>query len=397
MSGFLLAGVLIGILGSMLVVWDYDIDIVPTTVALHFLALGVGYLIGSLVAEWLLQRTSIRFACLAAGAIGLVSLVALTSLGPPVWLWWRLLGLASAGAAGGLLMTSLLHGVQPFYRQFPAAAVNLASIIFGLGCLAVTVILASTYDTSHPRIQAVLLGAIPAIYLVLFLLNRDPAGRQLVPSRKSLAAHQDDLRDLRSVAGVLFSLLLFFQFGNEWAIAGWLPLFLIHRLGTNPDSAIWALALYFGALVLGRIFAQTLLPRVSHRKLLISSIVLAMLGYVALSFTNSMAGALTAVAVIGAGFAPIYPLVAERLDDRFSFQPRVYTGIFAMAITGGMSAPWLLGYVAAGVGMRYVMLVPALGSMAVLVLVLLIMLEAYLMGTDKRNTVEEPLTPAAGE
>ena len=168
-----------GILGSMLVVWDYDIDIVPTTVALHFLALGVGYLISSLVAEWLLQRTSIRLACLAAGAIGLVSLVALTYLGPPVWLWWRLVGLASAGAGGGLLMTSLLHGVQPFYRQFPAAAVNLASMMFGLGCLAVTAILASTYDTGHPRIQAALLGSIPAIYLVLFLLNRVRPGASL--------------------------------------------------------------------------------------------------------------------------------------------------------------------------------------------------------------------------
>ena len=35
--------------------------------------------------------------------------------------------------------------------------------------------------------------------------------------------------------------------------------------------------------------------------------------------------------------------------------------------------------------MRYVMLVPALGSAAVLVLVLLIMLEAYLMGGNDRS------------
>jgi len=206
------------------------------------------------------------------------------------------------------------------------------------------------------------------------------------------------LRDLRSVAVALFTLLLFFQFGNEWAIAGWLPLFLIHRLGANPESAIWTLAVYFGALMLGRVFAQALLPRVDHRRLLIGSIVLAMFGYLALSFTNSMAGALSAVTVIGAGFAPIYPLVAEKLDDRFSFKPRVYNGIFAMAITGGMCTPWLLGYVAAGLGMRYAMVLPAIGSMAVLILALLIMLEAYLMGGGaKPNSVEEPLTPAAGE
>ena len=100
--------------------------------------------------------------------------------------------------------------------------------------------------------------------------------------------------------------------------------------------------------------------------------------------------------VIGAGFAPIYPLVAEKLDDRFAFQPRVYNGIFAMAITGGMSEPWLLGYVAAGIGMRYVMLVPALGSIVVLVLALLVTLEAHLMGGNDRSSVDAPLTKAAG-
>jgi fucose permease len=110
-----------------------------------------------------------------------------------------------------------------------------------------------------------------------------------------------------------------------------------------------------------------------------------------------MFGALTAVAIIGAGFAPIYPLVAEKLDDRFAFQPRVYNGIFALAITGGMSEPWLLGYVAAALGMRYVMLVPALGSTIVLVLALLIMLEAYLMGGDKQNHTHDRLTRAAGQ
>jgi MFS family permease len=56
--------------------------------------------------------------------------------------------------------------------------------------------------------------------------------------------------------------------------------------------------------------------------------------------------------MVGAGFAPIYPLIAERLDDRFSYRPGLYNGGFSMAITGAMCAPWLLGYVAAYLGMR---------------------------------------------
>ncbi|HEX4808315.1 MAG TPA: MFS transporter [Bryobacteraceae bacterium] len=393
-GGFLLVGVQVGLLGSLLVVWQYHIDTDPEVVGLHFLVLVSGYLVAAAAADWLLERTSIRSVSLTSCAVGFGGLLSLSFLAPPIPIEWRLLGVAFVGAAGGLLMTSLLYAIEPFYKEVPAAAVNLAGMMFGLGCLVATMIVALTYYAGSVRIQAGLLAVIPAIYFVVYLLNRDPMARQPVRSRQTLSTSRDTLRDLRSVAGVLFTLLLFFQFGNEWAIAGWLPLFLIHRLGSNPETAIWALALYFGALMLGRIFAQALLPRVNHRKLLIGSIVLAMIGYLALSFTDSMLGALTAVAVIGAGFAPIYPLIAEKLDNRFAFQPRVYNGVFAMAITGGMSAPWLLGYVAAALGMRYVMLVPALGSTIVLILALLIMLESYLMGGAKQNSAGEPMTPA---
>ncbi len=155
------------------------------------------------------------------------------------------------------------------------------------------------------------------------------------------------LRSARSVAAVLFSLLLFFQFGNEWALAGWLPLFLIHRLGANPVWAIFALAVYFLALMLGRLAAQALLPRANHRKLLLTSIVAAMLGYLLLSLTNSMTGAWIAVVIVGGGFAPIYPLISETLDDRFSYHPGFYNGIFSIAITGahvGPLAPRICGF-----------------------------------------------------
>ena len=46
------------------------------------------------------------------------------------------------------------------------------------------------------------------------------------------------MRDLRSVLAIIFALLLFFQFANEWSIAGWLPVFLIDRLGLSPATAV---------------------------------------------------------------------------------------------------------------------------------------------------------------
>jgi fucose permease len=148
------------------------------------------------------------------------------------------------------------------------------------------------------------------------------------------------------------------------------------------------LAVYFLALLIGRIASQPLLRRVNHRKLLLWSVFSAMLGYVFLSLTPSMAGASVAVVIIGAGFAPIYPLIAERLDDRFSYHPGFYNGLFSVAITGAMFAPWLLGYVDNYLGIAYVMLLPAIGSVIVLFLALLLMLEAHVMGGPSRNQGE---------
>ena len=387
-GGFLVVGVLIGLLGSLLIVWQYHIDTDPQLIGLHFLALNAGYVIAVAMAQRLLKCFSIRSIALAGCAIGFASLLGLSLLAPPVSAPLRMLGLGFVGWAGGALVAALLYVLEPRFEESPALVANLGGALFGCGCLLATLMAAVTYFAQSVQIETALLSLVPLIFFVLYAANKYPAALSAVEHRAEQMAIRETLRDLRSVAAVLFSLLLFFQFGNEWAIAGWLPLFLIHKLGSNPVWAIFALAVYFAALTGGRFAARALLPRVNHRKLLLASTTVAMTGYLLLSFTPSMAGAWLAVIVIGAGFAPIYPLVAESLDTRFSYHPGFYNGIFSIAITGAMSAPWLLGYVAAYLGMQYVMLIPFLGSIAVLILAFLIMLEAHVMSGAK--SVPEP-------
>jgi fucose permease len=243
----------------------------------------------------------------------------------------------------------------------------------------------ATYFAGSVQIETALLALAPLIFLIAFAANKFPGARRPVEVREEEKRMREMLRELRSVAAVLFSLLLFFQFGNEWAIAGWLPLFLIRRLGANPVWAIFGLAAYFLALIAGRLGAQPLLRRVNHRKLLLASVFTAMAGCLLLSLSPWMAGAWVAVVITGAGFAPIYPLIAETLDGRFRYHPGFYNGLFSIAVTGGMLAPWLLGYVDNYLGMRYVMLLPAFGSIVVLILAFLIMLDAHLMGGSRKD------------
>ncbi|MGI9074834.1 MAG: MFS transporter [Bryobacteraceae bacterium] len=228
-----------------------------------------------------------------------------------------------------------------------------------MGCLLATLIVAIAYFTGSLHVGTALLAIIPLLYFVTYAVNRYPAALVPVKERRDIAA-RNSLNDLRSIAAILFSLLLFFEFGNEWVIAGWLPLFLIHRLGSNPGWAIFTLAVYFLALLVGRLAGQSILSFVNHRRLLVVSVVFSMLGYLLLTFASSLLGAFLAVVIIGADFGPVYPVLAENLNGRFSYHPGFYNGIFSVAITGAMSAPWLLGYVDSYLGIRYLMLIPAL-------------------------------------
>ncbi len=382
LSGFLLLGVLLGLLGSLVVAWQYHIDVEPQLIGLHFLCLNAGYLVAAAAAERLLARISIKSIALIACALACGSLVALAIVRPPVPVAWRLAVLAVMGLGAGALSASLLYASQSSFEERPASAVNQAGILFGSGCLLSTLVVGGIYLAGSVQLETLLLAIVPLTFLLIFALSkRVPEPKRHNPEQELL---RNTLRDLRNIATVLFSLLLFFQFGNEWAIAGWLPLFLIHRLGSNPVLAIGVLAIYFLTLMLGRLAAQKLLPHLSHRRLLLGSIAAAMFGFLLLSVSESLLVAAIGVLIIGAGYAPIYPLIAERLDDRFSFHPGFYNGTISIAITGAMSAPWLLGFVAAFLGMRYVMLLPALGSIVVLLLSLLLMLEAHLM-SDKPN------------
>jgi FHS family glucose/mannose:H+ symporter-like MFS transporter len=178
---------------------------------------------------------------------------------------------------------------------------------------------------------------------------------------------------------VLLSLLLFIQFGNEWSIAGWLPLLLIQRLGVSPATSLRLLALYWLSLLVGRIAMQAILPRLRHGIVLVASGFSALLGCGILLYTNNLFGATCGILFVGGGFAAIYPVVAEKIGGRFPYyHPGFFNGIFSFASAGGLLAPWTLGIYASFWGIRAVMLVPVLGACAVFLLALLIWIFARL-------------------
>jgi fucose permease len=385
MAGFFLLGILLGMLGSLVIIWHYHIDQEPRVIGLHFLGMGAGFVLTSMFSPRAMGAVPVRSIGICASILASLSLVGLAWLSPPADFAWRIGALTVAGAAAGALTYSLFYANQSRFESSPASSANHAGALFVGGGLLATAVVGSTYFSGSIQIQTLLLAVVPAFYLLILLFNQfGPAIGK--PQQQHEDLLRDTVKDLRSIATMLFSLLIFFQFACEWAMAGWLPLFLTHTLGLNPVVAIAALGAYFLALMIGRLVAQVLLPIVNHRKMLLSSVAAAMGGYLLLSLTEVTGLALVAAVIVGLGHAPIYPLIAERLDHRFSYHPGFYSGAISFAMTGAMATPWLLGYVAEYLGMRAVMLIPSIASVVVLGLAILIMLESRLMGNKQDDS-----------
>jgi FHS family glucose/mannose:H+ symporter-like MFS transporter len=372
LSGLVVSGLLFGFLGAILPAWGYHLGSEFATVGNYFLSMSAGVILATEAAGRLLLKRGIGFLLVTACALACAALLYLAVLPTTAPALWRMGGLLSIGFATGLLNTAVFYAISPAYDRDPAATANIGGISFGTGCLVVTLLVAGTFYAYTVTSILVLIAVIPGFFTIWYA--RSSFAAPVIVNQPTIAQL---FRDLRSPGAVLFALLLFFQFGNEWSIAGWLPIFLIRRVGVSPKLSLLMLAIYWLALLLGRLAAVALLPRIKHGRFLLASAGAAVLGCLILLGTNDAFGAAMGTLLAGCGFATIYPLIAERIGHEFPyFHPGFFNGIFSIALTGGMLAPWVLGHLADLWGVGVVMALPLAGTCMVFVLVLLIWLEA---------------------
>jgi len=375
LCGLAISGFLLALPGGLLPLWGYHVSANFGVAANYFLALGTGLTGGSVLAIRLRTKYAIQ-QLLAAGCFGAaVVLLLLTFAQPPASPWYQSFVLLVAGMASGVINRTVFETLAPAYEANRARVALSAGAFFGAGSVIAAYLLADCLDSNTPARWFAVAAIVPAAAGFLFgrlqfsiaPVNELPAG--------------EATRDLRSVLAIMFALLLFFQFANEWSIAGWLPVFLIDRLGLNPVSAVNWLVVYWLALTVGRFVSTRLLPVVRHGRLLAASAFCALFGCVALD-TDTKLGVGIGVLLTGAGFSAIYPLAAERIATRFTYyHPGYFNGIFTFAMMGGIVAPFVLGHAVAAAGLRLLPIATMAGSCAVFALVLLISLGRKVSGS----------------
>jgi len=135
-------------------------------------------------------------------------------------------------------------------------------------------------------------------------------------------------------------------------------------------------------LLAGRIVAQTLMRHVAHRRLLLASAAMSWVGILMFGSTDNRFGALLGLSLAGFGFAFVYPLLVERIGNRFvEYQSSLFHGIFGLGMLGGFLAPAAIAFGAAWGSETSAMTVPLWCSLVVFVILALIWVESKISGS----------------
>jgi FHS family glucose/mannose:H+ symporter-like MFS transporter len=275
-----------------------------------------------------------------------------------------LLGVGGGGLNGG--SNALTSDLNPESRS---AALNLLGIFFGFGALLIPLLIGTLLGILGLETILVVAAVLSLVPVVFFMILRFPPAKQ---------AQGFPLRQAARVVGSpllwLCGLLLFFQSGNEFTMGGWVSTYLSENFRFSSPAAALVLSGYWGMMMAGRlVVSRKLVFILKNETLVLGSAVLSLAATSLVVLAPSGPWAALGVVMTGLGFAAIFPTTLAVAGEAFpTLTGTAFSVIFVIALSGGMTAPWLTGKVADASGLRTGLLLPVLSCVLIIVLQILI-------------------------
>lgn len=229
-----------------------------------------------------------------------------------------------------------------------ASAVNLVNTFYGLGAIAGPLAVSFLIERHGRSLPALWIGAaclavsgvVALAALPARLPHHVPAGG---PSTRGPAV------SLRDPVLVACGLLLLVYVGSEMSEGFWAAVYLERSTGMDAAQSAAATALFWSALTAGRLLATAAGMRVTAEHLMTASVWIACAGAALLWSAHGVGWlSVTALAILGLGFGPIYPTGVAVLAARFPHAAGTATSRMGiLAAMGGALLPWVHGLVIA--------------------------------------------------
>jgi fucose permease len=269
------------------------------------------------------------------------------------------------GIGGGALnqTTNTLIADLHEGEQRKSVALNLLGVFFGFGALFVPFTIGSLVRALGLPGILYIAAAVALTPAILSLPFSFPPARQSggVPLRKILLF-------LGQPLVLLFSFLLFFESGNEFILGGYISIYLARHLGATVSTSSYLLAAYWAALMLGRVVLSRNL-RSGGGKLILGSALGVAGSMILLLAVPSLPLAAVAVVLLGFTIATIFPTVLGIAGSAFASHAGTVFGILiGIALSGGMTLPWLTGKLSEHHGIERGLTIVILDALAVFAL-----------------------------
>lgn len=266
-------------------------------------------------------------------------------------------GAGIMGFGGGVSSVAGNVCVLQLVKGSGAAALNKLHLFFGVGALVGPLLAWAALQTPYSY-HLVYAGAA----LFAFLISASLVPYKNFPIASQAATLKPAPLHFKSIALFCYPVIIFLYVGIETAAVAWLYTYLVNAGHLQAGLSSVAMSLLWAGMVVGRLANVYLLKRFSANALIVSAMILATSALALLALYPEMGSlALPVVALLGAGFAPIFPSVLAAANARFSRQSSTVTSIVITAgALGGMALPWATGKVLETNGLSWTMTMMAI-------------------------------------
>jgi fucose permease len=182
---------------------------------------------------------------------------------------------------------------------------------------------------------------ITLLYLYFTTIKEESKGNEKAASLSSCLS----LLQNRNVT--LMVLGIFLYVGAEVTMSARLPNYLAQQFSFDIKTlGLWGTLFFFLALMTGRFLGGVILNWLSPSKFLLITALVSIIGFLVLFAAPNELFGFIAIALIGLGFANIFPLIFSMTVEFFPNRSNEISGLMVTAIIGGAIVPVLFGIVA---------------------------------------------------
>lgn len=272
--------------------------------------LPVGMLIGSTIFGPVVDRYGYKVLLIISSTLILLGLEGMMLFNDILFVQ---LSIMSIGLGGGILNGETNAMVSDIYDDTKRESkLSFLGIFYGIGALGIPLLLSNlgdiyTYSQIIRGLEAILVLGL--IYCIIITYPK-PKHQQGFPIRESIKL-------LRNKYLLTLAFILFFQSGIEGSTNNWTVLYLVNNAFASQEIALMSITVMIISLTMARIILVWALKRVNPNKILIFSLLLAIVGYFLLikpTYITIFIG----MSFIGMGLASTFPIILGKIGTLYS-------------------------------------------------------------------------------